>query len=196
MARRYQHHRRQHRRMRYSKRSNKDAGLGFLVLGIIGTIQGAIEGHSGAQFILFCVISIFAIVVVSSIVKSIKLQKHYEKLKLDMVTNGILVADFFNLRKHTNDFAGVYVLYNLSKDKYYVGQSKNVMSRVNNHFTGKGNGDVYADYKYGDEFKINFIDLRNSSYSNLDTLEAFVIKKYNAYDDGYNKTRGNSSSIK
>ena len=70
------------------------------------------------------------------------------------------------------------------------------MSRVNNHFTGKRNGDVYADYKYEDEFKVNFIDLRNSGYSNLDTLEAFAIKKYNVYDNGYNKTRGNSSNIK
>ena len=35
-----------------------------------------------------------------------------------------------------------------------MGQGKAVLDRVNHHFSGRGNGDVYADYKYGD-FKIN-----------------------------------------
>ena len=47
------------------------------------------------------------------------------------------------------NFAGVYILFNKTKNMYYVGKGQNVMNRVNNHFTGKGNGDVYADYKYG-----------------------------------------------
>ena len=34
-----------------------------------------------------------------------------------------------------------------------------IFDRVNAHFTGKGNGDVYADYKYGDEFIIKMISL-------------------------------------
>ena len=45
----------------------------------------------------------------------------------------------------THNFAGIYILHNVTKDKYYVGQSKTVLNRVNMHFTGKGNGDVYFD---------------------------------------------------
>ena len=36
-----------------------------------------------------------------------------------------------------------------------MGQGKAVLDRVNHHFSGRGNGDVYADYKYGDFFTIN-----------------------------------------
>ena len=91
----------------------------------------------------------------------------------------------------TQNFAGVYILYNKTKDMYYVGQGKQVLNRVNSHFTGKGNGDVYADYKYGDEFTIRMIALENSGFKTLNELERNTISYYNAFADGYNKTRGN-----
>jgi hypothetical protein len=47
------------------------------------------------------------------------------------------------------NFPGVYILRNESKHMYYVGQGMRALDRVNAHFTGKGNGDIYADYKYG-----------------------------------------------
>ena len=97
-------------------------------------------------------------------------------------------------RKHISnkyDFAGVYILYNKTKNMYYVGQAKSVFSRVNSHFTGHGNGDVYADYKYGDEFVIKMIALKNSGFSTLNELERNTIKAYNSFAKGYNKTRGN-----
>ena len=47
----------------------------------------------------------------------------------------------------TQNFAGVYILFNSTKNMYYVGQGKEVLNRVNAHFTGKGNGDIYSDYK-------------------------------------------------
>ena len=89
------------------------------------------------------------------------------------------------------NFAGVYILLNKSKNMYYVGQGKQVLDRVNSHFTGKGNGDVYADYKYGDSFTIKMISLENSGFPSLNDLERNTIKTYNAYATGYNKTRGN-----
>lgn len=89
------------------------------------------------------------------------------------------------------NFAGVYILYNKTKNKYYVGQAKQILNRVNAHFTGKGNGDVYADYKYGDEFTIKMIALENSGYKTLNELERNTISVYNAFSKGYNKTRGN-----
>ena len=91
----------------------------------------------------------------------------------------------------TKNFAGVYILFNQSKNMYYVGQGKQVLNRVNAHFTGKGNGDVYADYKYGDSFTIKMIALENSGFDTLNELERHTIARYNAFSKGYNKTRGN-----
>lgn len=89
------------------------------------------------------------------------------------------------------NFSGIYILFNKTKNMYYVGQGKQVLNRVNSHFTGKGNGDVYADYKYGDEFTIKMIRLDNSGFTTLNELERYTIRFYNAYSKGYNKTRGN-----
>ena len=62
------------------------------------------------------------------------------------------------------EFPGVYILYNQSKNMHYVGQSLKVFDRVNPHFTGKGNGNVYADYKCGDSFEIKMIGIEGSGY--------------------------------
>lgn len=91
----------------------------------------------------------------------------------------------------TKNFAGVYILYNKTLNKYYVGQGTKILNRVYAHFTGKGNGDVYADYKYGHEFTIRMIALENSGFSTLNELERNAISYYNAFSKGYNKTRGN-----
>lgn len=89
------------------------------------------------------------------------------------------------------NYEGVYILYNSTKKMYYVGQAHKVLDRVNAHFTGKGNGDVYADYKYGDQFIIRTIELSKSGFKTLNELERQAIMTYNAYAKGYNKTRGN-----
>ena len=81
--------------------------------------------------------------------------------------------------------------YNLDKKMYYVGQSVHVPSRVNAHFTGKGNGDVYADYKYGDRFEIRMVKLRGSGYNRLDDLERELIDMYHCCEKGYNRKKGN-----
>lgn len=109
------------------------------------------------------------------------------------------VPEFFQVRNKLKcaqmlnsklNFKGVYILHNETKDKYYVGQAQKIFNRVNQHFTGKGNGDVYADYKYGDKFTIRFIKLSESGFRSLDDLEHSAILKYDAYKKGYNKNRG------
>lgn len=91
----------------------------------------------------------------------------------------------------TQNFADVYILFNSTKNMYYIGQSKEVLNRVNAHFTGKGNGDVYADYKYGDKFTIKMIALEKSNCKTLNELERNTIMTYDAFASGYNKTHGN-----
>lgn len=96
-------------------------------------------------------------------------------------------------RKISNqsDFTGIYIIHNVTKGMYYVGQSKNVLKRISSHLGGSGNGDVYADLKYGDVFTVKAIPLAGSGYSNLDALECDAIQTYDAFEHGYNKNRGN-----
>ena len=106
--------------------------------------------------------------------------------------DGISPSDFFELKKKQNgDMVGVYVLLNINKRMFYVGQAKRVFFRVNQHFTGHGNKDVYSDYQYGNTFRIKIIKLRESGYDDIDKLEKDMIAKYDAYNTGYNKTSGN-----
>lgn len=100
---------------------------------------------------------------------------------------------FFKLRTYIKgDMVGVYILYNKNRKMYYVGQATRLFFRVNQHFTGHGNGDVYADYKRGkDSFTIRLVPLVNSGYYDLDKLEKDMIARYDSYNKGYNKTKGN-----
>lgn len=119
--------------------------------------------------------------------------KECSKIKLAHNYHNMSPEQFFKLRKTINgDMVGVYVLYNHNRKMYYVGQATRLFFRVNQHFTGHGNGDVYGDYKRGkDKFTIKLIPLVNSGYYDLDKLEKDMITKYDAYNSGYNKTQGN-----
>jgi len=108
-------------------------------------------------------------------------------------TDGISPEKFFSLKKDVPfDAPGIYVLYNKDKDKYYVGQTKRLSFRINQHFTGHGNGDVYADYKYGDTFLIFWKLLKSSGFANLNDMERYYIEKFGACRTGYNRTAGNN----
>ena len=111
----------------------------------------------------------------------------------------ISAEEFMNMRnvrrgtrKTSNeyDFVGVYIIHNMTRDIYYVGQSKKVLQRVSAHFGGRGNADVYADLKYGNTFTVKTIPLAGSGYNDLDRLESDTIRAYDAYNKGYNKNRG------
>ena len=95
------------------------------------------------------------------------------------------------VKRSMQDFVGVYILHNTYNNKYYVGQSVHVFKRLCQHFNGKGCEDVYKDYCRGMPFEIQCIALANSGYDNLNKLERDYISYYNAYYNGYNKTRGN-----
>lgn len=116
-----------------------------------------------------------------------------QKLSQELSENGITPSEFFSRKSViSGDSVGVYIILNCTKSMYYVGQAKRLYFRVNQHFTGYGNGDIYADYKYGDQFRIRLITLRESGYDDLDKLERDMIKQYHANVDGYNKTSGNN----
>lgn len=89
------------------------------------------------------------------------------------------------------DFTGVYLIHNLTLNKYYAGQSLHVLKRVNDHFNGKGNPDLFFDYRIGNVFSIETISLTESKYLSLNALERDVINKYGCFNHGYNKKLGN-----
>lgn len=108
--------------------------------------------------------------------------EEFIQMRHDLVTSRLLSS---------SEFTGVYILHNTRKDTYYVGQSIRVLSRINQHLTGHGNGDVYADYKHGDAFTVSTIPFQNSGYQSLNDLERDTIAAYDAQSHGYNMTRGN-----
>lgn len=101
--------------------------------------------------------------------------------------------DLWQKHEHLMYAKGIYLIWNKTKNKYYVGQSKNIGKRIfSQHFN---NGDVKniifaKDWYNGDEFYYQCI-LKNDASLNLDALEKEYIEKYNSFKNGYNKTGGN-----
>lgn len=93
--------------------------------------------------------------------------------------------------KQIPKFQGCYIFHNLTKNIYYVGQSINVVQRVANHIQGRGNADVYFDLRSGDDFRVSIININDTDYLTLNSLEKYLIHSYNANIHGYNKTAGN-----
>lgn len=89
------------------------------------------------------------------------------------------------------DFTGVYILYNQTMDKYYVGQSITVIRRSARHFMEKGNEDIYTDYQAGEKWTVKLIALANSGFKSINALEKHFIEYTNSTWNGYNRTIGN-----
>lgn len=74
-------------------------------------------------------------------------------------------------------------------ENVYVGQSVNRYQRVHNHFNGKGNGDVYADIKYGKSVYVQLIPCKKEM---MNAKEKELIALFNA-TQSYNKTKGGAT---
>lgn len=92
---------------------------------------------------------------------------------------------------------GCYIIQNVIKDKYYVGQSKDVMRRLKQHFKGTvPNNVIFAEDYYSTAvedrdnlFKVKIIQLQTKD--ELDSTEMQLIDQYDANNTGYNSTKGN-----
>ena len=88
---------------------------------------------------------------------------------------------------------GIYKITNTVSQKVYIGQSKNIFARWKQHADSIANKTGFISQELGDT------NLNNFSFSiieqccedELDQREAYWIKYYNAYYEGYNKTKGN-----
>lgn len=70
----------------------------------------------------------------------------------------------------------------------YVGQSVHVCTRIRQHLTGHGNGDVYADMREGKNVQIRIVPCEKQD---MNRIEKELIAAFHA-TDSYNKTRGGS----
>lgn len=124
-----------------------------------------------------------------------EIEKYIKKEQMKS-RNTILLNDFEQQRKKLSrrgfSAPGIYIFTNLNNGKKYVGQSKNILTRVNTHIKGRGSSDLFLDIQRGNDFIIQFIKLSESNHRNLNSLEKYYIKKMRAFTNGYNKTRGNS----
>lgn len=92
---------------------------------------------------------------------------------------------------------GCYIIRNKEKNKYYVGQSKDVLRRLKQHFKNTvPNNPIFAEDYYTskwenkeDLFEFRVIELETKD--ELDKTEASLIEKYDAFNNGYNGTHGN-----
>jgi len=110
-----------------------------------------------------------------------------------------ITGDFMDLKKSFNhlsyfkkEIKGVYIIHNNTKNKYYVGQSKDIFKRVlRDHFSkGTVKNIIFAkDWYENDQFSWKYIECETKD--ELDRLEMDYIQKYNAFESGYNKTGGN-----
>ena len=162
--------------------------------------------HDDIVMIVLLVVVALMIYVTATVVRINKINKETEETdaqesymqrtqRLDQAfkeSREISLDEFFILKNaQEEDVPGVYILHNTSNEKYYVGQSSHIIHRVMQHFLGHGNGDVYADYRSGHEFRVRLVKLVGSGYEGLDMLERDMIAKYDALETGYNKTAGN-----
>ena len=94
----------------------------------------------------------------------------------------------------TFDQPGCYVIVTAPSpdwrtyENVYVGQSLHVCSRVRNHLTGHGNGNVYADVRNG---KPVYVKIMPCDQRQMNAMEKNLIRAFNA-TTSYNRTAGGS----
>ncbi len=100
--------------------------------------------------------------------------------------------DFYGWKK--SKCWGVYIHKNLTNNKIYVGQSKNVYYRIwletKGRADNKGCKKMHKDYEKGDKFEVAII-YWNAEYPNLNEAERIYIRIFQSTKNGYNETFGN-----
>jgi len=84
---------------------------------------------------------------------------------------------------------GIYIMYNQTKNKYYVGQAKQLYKRVREHFKVE---DIAHDFIGGDEIQVKFLTAAEIGDDyRIDHIEKTGIEIFTSKGKIYNKTTGN-----
>ena len=102
----------------------------------------------------------------------------------------------------TKTITGIYKITEISTEKCYIGQSKNIKERFREHMkcglgidTPSGNKLYQAMLNSSiEDFTFELIEECNEN--DLDEKERYFIELYEAYDYGFNSNRGNKNSYK
>lgn len=98
-------------------------------------------------------------------------------------------AEFFGF----NELSGIFICYNASKRKWYVGQGQRALQKLLQIFRSPNSSvpDLKKDWDAGDTVFVNFVRLKDTDYNTLDELEYEYIEKYDCLvPKGYNRSHG------
>lgn len=115
------------------------------------------------------------------------------------VTNDDKFIPLKNLSGLTQEkLIGCYIIRNTENNKCYVGQSKDVLKRMKQHFKGTTpNNVIFAEDYFcstleNKEDLFEFKIIKCTTKDELDSTERALIEQYGALNTGYNRTSGNT----
>lgn len=162
-------------------------GLVLVIVSLISALSSSANIYGSLSF-LFLLFGLFFFV--DGLLLVITASKQQEKLlglrQSFLEDDPQIVAsaeEFMAQRKsltQQGEITGIFIVHNATKDLYYVGQSAKAIDRAAIQFLGRGNCDVYADYKYGDSFSVRIIPLSESGYESLNELKRTAIQALEA----------------
>lgn len=162
-------------------------GLVLVIVSLISALSSSANIYGSLSF-LFLLFGLFFFV--DGLLLVITASKQLEKLLglrqslLEDDPQIVASAEEFMAQRKSltqqGEITGIFIVHNATKDLYYVGQSAKAIDRAAIQFLGRGNCDVYADYKYGDSFSVRIIPLSESGYESLNELKRTAIQALEA----------------
>ena len=161
-----------------------------LVIGNCRSLFRSVIECQHIWFAFFSFLALWLVLFLDGLLLVITASKQQEKLlgiRQSLLENDPQIVasaeEFMAQRKaltQQGEITGIFIVHNATKDLYYVGQSTKAIDRAAIQFLGRGNCDVYADYKYGDSFNIRIIPLSGSGYESLNELKRTAIQALEA----------------
>lgn len=123
-------------------------------------------------------------------VKKYRAEKEILQEKLNAIIEHTKTESLDNILKNKESGGhGIYIIHNEVNNKFYVGQAKQCIKRIKQHFSIE---DLAKDYLKGDHFSVQIIPSRDlpKDYE-LSHMEKAAIEMFKKDKQLYNKTDGN-----
>ncbi|WP_373581292.1 hypothetical protein [Collinsella aerofaciens] len=166
-------------------------GLVLAIVGLFSALSSSanIYGSLSLTFLLFGLFFFVdgLLLVITASKQQEKLLGLHQSILEDDPQIAASAEEFMSQRKaltQQGEITGIFIVHNASKDLYYVGHSTKAIDRAAIQFLGRGNCDVYADYKYGDSFSVRIIPLLGSGYESLNEFKRAAIQALETADEG------------